>query len=334
MTGPIPIRGPLGLSELLDGTFRLYRACFGRLVLTAAVILVPMGIVSTLVSGVAMGSYLQFFDLLLSEPTPGSLGGPLFGPIALLLLSIAGALATMFVFTSLLSQVFATIHGEDLGLAAGLRRGAHFFWSFFAMSILAGLGIGGIVLITALVAGFLIFGVVAVLVGVTGAFGNSNILLALVMLGTFGLVLFMYVLILLPAGLLAARWIVAPVLIVAEQIGPGGALGRSWHLTAGRLWRCFGYLILLLILNFVILGLPMLVLQWGVLILSMMQMIPWINGALTGIAYFLNVLWYPFLVSALVLLYYDLRVRAESYDLELRISQMEERVRPTTLPNG
>jgi hypothetical protein len=37
-------------------------------------------------------------------------------------------------------------------------------------------------------------------------------------------------------------------------------------------------------------------------------------------------------VAALVLIYLDLRVRAESYDLELRIRQLEESVRPTTLP--
>ena len=78
----------------------------------------------------------------------------------------------------------------------------------------------------------------------------------------------------------------------------------------------------------------MMVLQWGAVILAAFQMMPWIGGGLTGIAYFFNVLWYPFLVSALVLLYYDLRIRAESYDLEFRISQMEDRARPETLPGA
>ena len=332
MARSIPIQGPLGLSDLLDRTFRLYRARFGRLVLTSAIILVPLGIATMLVSGVAMGSYMRFLELLLNGPTPGSTGGTLFGPIAIFLLSIVGTLGTMFVFTSLTSQVFAAIHGEDLELMAGLRRGARFFWSFLAMSILAGLGFGGIILGTGLIIGFVVFGVTAVLVGVSSAFGDSNVFFALIMLGTFGMVLFAYLLVLLPAILLAARWIVAPVLIVVEQAGPGTALGRSWRLTSGRLWRCFGYLILLMILNFVVLGLPMMVLQWAALILAAFQMIPWFSGAVTGVAYFLNVLWYPFLASALVLLYYDLRVRAESYDLDLRISQMEESVRPATLP--
>jgi hypothetical protein len=52
-----PFQTPLGLGQLLDRVFRLYRLRFGKLVLTAAIFFVPLGVLAALLLGVAMSSY-------------------------------------------------------------------------------------------------------------------------------------------------------------------------------------------------------------------------------------------------------------------------------------
>ena len=130
-----------------------------------------------------------------------------------------------------------------------------------------------------------------------------------------------------------ARWVAAPTVLVVERLGPVAALRRSWQLTRSNLWRAFGYLVLLAIFNFIVLGLPVSVLQWLLVCALTTQWYGWLSGLLVGLGYLLNVLWYPFLVLALVLLYFDLRVRNESLDLEMRVRALEESTRPSTLPS-
>src|SRR4051812_48180789 len=60
--GPIAITGPLSIADLLDRAFRALRARFGILILSAAVVLIPLGLVTALLSGRFMTGY---FDLIL-----------------------------------------------------------------------------------------------------------------------------------------------------------------------------------------------------------------------------------------------------------------------------
>jgi hypothetical protein len=105
-------------------------------------------------------------------------------------------------------------------------------------------------------------------------------------------------------------------------------LDRSWALTRNDLWRCFGFLVLLVIFNFVVIGLPISILQWVLMFALTTQWYGWLSGLMAGLSYFVNILWYPILVLALVLLYFDLRVRNESLDLDMRIRQLEQSMQP------
>ena len=104
-------------------------------------------------------------------------------------------------------------------------------------------------------------------------------------------------------------------------------------MTRNHLWRTFGYLLLLFIFNAVVLGLPMAVLQWVLLFALTTQWYAWLSGLLVGLGYLVNVLWYPFIVLALTMYYFDLRVRNESLDLEVRVRRLEESKRPASLPS-
>jgi hypothetical protein len=114
---------------------------------------------------------------------------------------------------------------------------------------------------------------------------------------------------------LGVSWSVSfPALIAEEQRGTG-ALRRSFNLVRGRWWSVFGALFLAFLLQFfmgLVIGLPLGILtansdsaSAGALII----------GTLVSVAS--SVITTPFMAAVLVLIYFDLRVRKEGFDLEL-----------------
>jgi hypothetical protein len=59
-------------------------------------------------------------------------------------------------------------------------------------------------------------------------------------------------LLIVPGVYLATRWLVATPALVAEDLGPTAALGRSSELTEGRRWAVFGLMLLYLVVAWVI----------------------------------------------------------------------------------
>lgn len=332
-----PFQAPLGIGQLLDRVFRLYRLRFGQLVLTAAIFFVPLAVLSALLLGVAMSSY---FDLLfnavdlptMDEETLFRASGATIG-LSLLVAGLAlvlGALA----FLAMLAQADATVNGREITVGASIRAGLSRFWTFVGLSLLVALITVGV--LTVIYLGVFLVALVfaGLLAGLAALTGGSNNLVAvgaflLIMALVFGLIFVM----LLPLVFLTTRWFVAPVVILTERCGPVAALRRSWRLTQGSFWRLFGLLILMFVLNGVVLSLPLTLIQFFAVILLTTQVLGAVNGVLTGLGYLVSILWYPFLALTLVLVYYDLRVRKENLDLELRIRALEMAVQPPTLPS-
>lgn len=324
----LQVNRPLGLGELLDGAFRVYRAHFARLVLIAAIFFVPIGVATTLLFGFAMSG---FTDLLfaagsdiVSEYAP-SLFLNLVAYLGLILLSYV---AMTLAYISLTAYSVPLMQGEQISVKASIRRSFHRLLPFIGMAILAGLGIGALTFGLYLVL-MLLFVVFAAAIGLLSNLGDGGGVAAvgLMIIGLFAY-LAALLLVFVPVGLLAARWIAAPTVVVAENLGPKGALDRSWELTRNNLWRCFGYLALIVLFNFLVIGLPISLLQALLAFFLTDQWYGWLNGLVTGLSYFVNILWYPIQVLAVTLLYFDLRVRNESLDLELRIRQLEESTPP------
>lgn len=331
----LQIDRPLGLGELLDGAFRIYRARFARLVLISAVFLVPIGIISTLLLGATVSNFTELLLEVGSEPASTRFDQGLGAVGAYLLTLLLGYAALALTYLSLTSQVVGLLQGEDLTLAESIRRGMRRLPAFIGQVILVGLIVAGLVLVLYILLFFVVFAT-AMALGAIGSFtensgvGIAALALAVVVFIVYGIALFA---VFIPVGLLLARWIAAPTLLVAEKLGPIASLSRSWHLTRNNLWRSFGYLVLLAIFNFVVLGLPVSVLQWLLYFALTSQWYGWLSGLIVGLTYLINVLWYPLLVLALVLLYFDLRVRNESLDLELRLRRLEESVQAGALPS-
>jgi hypothetical protein len=131
----------------------------------------------------------------------------------------------------------------------------------------------------------------------------------------FGGLVLSAVALILPAIWLGVAWSVAfPVLIAEGQRGTK-ALGRTFGLVKGRWWPTFGALFLAFLFQFflgLVLGIPL-----GIVTFTMDR-----NSAValvitTVINVLSSVITTPFMAAVLVLIYFDLRVRKEGFDLEV-----------------
>lgn len=330
-----PFQAPLGLGQLLDRVFRLYRLRFGKLVLTAAIFFVPLAVFSALLLGVAMSSYFGLLFNAMDLPTLDEeaifrASGTTIG-LSLLVAGVALILGGL-AFLATLAQADASVNGKELSVRASVRAGLSRFWAFVGLSLLTALITTGVVLAIyfgAIIVVLIFAGLIAGLSALTEGSGFVAVGAVLLMVAlVFGLIFVM----LLPIAFLTTRWFVAPVVILTERCGPVSALRRSWRLTEGSFWRLFGLLILMAVLNSVVLSLPLSLIQFFAVILLTSQMLGAVNGVLAGLGYLVSILWYPFLALTLVLVYYDLRVRKENLDLDMRIRALEMAVRPPTLP--
>jgi Membrane domain of glycerophosphoryl diester phosphodiesterase len=104
--------------------------------------------------------------------------------------------------------------------------------------------------------------------------------------------------------------------VVFERTGPFAAIGRSWALTKGNWWRVFGTLLVVFLITFVL----QIVLA-GVVggLLAAGDSVSELTAAivLTLVNLLTLALTYPLWASVTSVVYYDLRVRNEAFDLQL-----------------
>jgi hypothetical protein len=110
-------------------------------------------------------------------------------------------------------------------------------------------------------------------------------------------------------------WIVAPPAMFVENIGLGQAIGRSRMLVQGRWWRTFLVLLLLGVIVYVVqLALSAFV-QIAQLVLALVVSRFIATAIATASAQIVGALVNPIMQIAIVLIYFDLRVRREALDL-------------------
>ena len=110
-------------------------------------------------------------------------------------------------------------------------------------------------------------------------------------------------------------WCVVVPLMFVENVGLGAAMGRSWRLVEGRWWRTFFILFLMFVVYYVVsLALrAFIALGQALLQIVVSQLVVlWISGVTSAIV---DSLVFPVLQIAIVLIYFDLRVRKEGLDL-------------------
>ena len=325
MTTQFPLSGPLSVGGLLGRAFRLYRARFRLFLLTAAVFLLPIGIVPAVL---VMFEEVNSFPLLV----PGAIflldSAPTgFTHLAAILIFIVAYILAALAFTI---QSNGLLHGRSPVVREVLRAGLGCLLPYAATTIVEWM----VVIIAVVTAFFMgVFGVMIsflALATVTSPLSRnleSDISLdhaVEMILGFLSFALPTVILGALPVFLLA-RMFVAPAALVVERTGLLDSLRRSWELSQGQSWRMMGYVMLLFLLLRLFNYAPATVFQ-----LVIPRFLPGLDlGLQTGIAIAIHSAMStssaPAAICSTVLLYYDLRIRRGEYnDQELPVAEMEE----------
>lgn len=329
-----PISGPLSLGELLDRSIRLYRKRFGTMLLTGAILVVPYAVLSGLLTGRVMTSYFGALQSLTAPPgSPDFVLQRVMPPVfsmfgGMMLVGLIGMVLLTLANLALIYHGVQGLHGNDLSIGDSYRRARQSFWPYVGMQILQTLALFGLVaavmLFFLLAVGLISFGLYA---GIERMAPDSG---AGAGAGIFVLLICGYLIAVLavmaPVFYLAARWFVAAPCLVVQRLGPVEALRAAWRLSKGYAWRCFGYLFLLSILGLVVASIPAAIVQQLILVFFPADLRFYTLGLSSALTSLFNLFWMPIYATASVLLYYDLRVRRESYDLTLRLEKLEAEV--------
>lgn len=291
----LPRLRPLGIGELLDQTIRLYRRNFLTFIGIIALLQIPLTLLQTLMTWLTSRNLL----IQMENPSTPSAANPyeLFGPEYFIgiggscVLAIVSLVLLRGIATAALTRAIADQYlDKPVGVMAAYRR----------------IGRSWTTLVAALVIGSLLAVGLAIwlLVPCVGWFTGIG---ALAFWG------------------MAIMPLIAPI-VVLEKRSPGQAISRAWDLTRRRFWWVVAFVGLLYVFNQLIVTGPVLVCQflfqflirswgeiWGYANLVTAQTL---TQAMLGLV--LSLIYLPLELTGMTLLYFDLRVRTEGFDLSLQ----------------
>lgn len=289
---------PLGMGELFDRAIRLYRRNFFKFVGVLAIMQIPLAGINLIVN---LASY---DSSILVIPDPAELAAQT-DPF-----SVFGPDYFSTIFTNIFVTIVYLVLVSGIASAAITRLAADsylelpttseaLFGAYEAIgdrwSTLVG-AIGRYVFL-------FLMGFAWTMIPCIGWFTGPGILFVL-------------------AGLVLP--LVAPV-VVLERKSAGMSIRRAWHLVRGRFWWVLGFMLLLFLFNWVVVGGPSLLVGMA-LGFILPEQIAFDNPqllyniqvsvqALSDMVF--NSLYLPLQLTCLTLLYFDLRVRKEGLDLSL-----------------
>ncbi|WP_323958935.1 glycerophosphoryl diester phosphodiesterase membrane domain-containing protein [Arthrobacter sp. JZ12] len=318
--GIIPLR-PLGLGEILDGAFQACRrnplSTFGiailfQVVIAVITVLLTFGLTGTLANlDPVTASASQVTGLVASALSVGSV---------LVLLTSAGVLILQGV---LIIPIARAVLNERTGFAQ--------LWKLAWGRILPLIGLGLILVLLWTVS---VVVLVLIFVGLSLAFEEAAI--AIVIVGIL--------LAIVAAVWLNIKWVMAPAALMLEGVGPITALRRSWTLTTRNWWRTFGILVLTAIivsiitqvvtapLSFIVFGFGSFTTDPASAETALLESLPvlLITQAVTAV---FTAIGFAFQAGVTALLYVDLRIRREGFDIVLlRENEARTQGRATSIP--
>lgn len=298
-----PTLRPLGVGDIVDQTIAIYRASPGLFVVLAALPYLVLAIM-TLVLDLAFAGATPFTNLssilvpsVPSDPTsftsftPGQLAGlvtfgVVIGVVSVLVLSVQAA--------ALVDAMSKRYLGQDTTIIGSLRAGLRASVRLILASIIAFITFVAVVAVAILALGLASTALHNPLPAIVGVIAMIVVVLYVV-----------------------ASWMPLPAVITLEGSGPIAGLRRSWRLAGGARWRILGLLALMSILQGII-GL-----LFGLVLLGTVATGGAVKTVLQEVVNLaVNALWAPIQWGVFTLLYYDLRVRKEAFDLQLAAEAM------------
>lgn len=313
---------PMSVGDILDAAFRLYRSSFLTLLGISALLTVPLAIAQTVVQG-------MFASLLVRMSDPANFGGgqnpferlPLAELLVFYALLFGFSLLQILVVQNLVgAAVVSAADRARAGTPTGILEAHRLGLPRFGALLLASLVLAGIWLVISVAFGACVFGG-AIAVGAAGAMLDSPLLVGFAVLG----ILFIAAMLFIPMALFFyTRFAVVVPAIVLERAGPLAGLGRSWALTGRAFWKSLLIVVLLGLIYYGIVSVPS---QMASFILTFASagspnLLPLASGVASLLAYLGLILVQPLVLLGQTFQYYDLRVRSEALDLELRAGEL------------
>ena len=295
-----PVLRPLGVGDVVDRVFNLYR---GRPLLFLALAAIPYLALFLVIGAMALGfagsfvAIAPFVDAVVTDPESTFEGSAAnlrpevalgaMGAIGLfVLLAIHAAIILLSTQSaSLIEAAAARYLSREASVGGAFRAGL----AAAPRVIFAGLSV------------FVAF--VLLWLGLLVIFFVTRSALVAILGSIVGVVASVY---------LFASWLVAPVVATLEHLGPIAALRRAWGLSDGHRWRILGLQLLLVILQTVVSTLISFVFIASFIGDRTVQLV-----AQQLVNVLATIAWAPVEWAAFTVFYFDLRVRKEALDIAL-----------------
>ena len=276
---------PLAFGEILDGAFSLYRRNFGTFALTAVLPVAAITIAFAMAGGASAMAVAGGDFTAAAAGTMGAFG----------LAMLVTAVASCVMWAGLTHEASEAYHGRPVTVGDGVQAGLRAFLPL--------VGAGIVFFIAFMIGAFAVAMVAGILMAILGPVIGGVLMV--------GLIVAYYL------GVFALMFAVVPAVVV-ERKGPIDALARSIELAKGAIGRVIGAMFVILIISY----LPVLAITMGGVMMmgggaaaaepSLAATL--VQSVLTMLA---SILTTPFMVAAVVLLYFDRRVRTEALDVQM-----------------
>jgi len=308
---------PMNLGELLDRTFGLYRSHF---VLFVGIMALPQLFavaINLFVQGLT-GPQLMFPSADASAAQPAINFAAIMGGMAVmgLVYWVVYAIA-LGATTFAVSEVFL---GRHASIRGSYDRMKGRFWRLMDVVFSASLRVFGVFLLCILVIGAVIAATVAATAGAGSALSRIGVAVGILAGYIVGIWL---------AIRFALRYSVSIPAALMEDLKARPAMKRSAELMKGNIGRAFLMILLFLMVTysaiFLIQG-PFLVATFLMGVDGVPPM--WITSLSTVMGGVAGALVAPLMMIALVLLYYDVRMRREAFDLNYMLGALDGKAQP------
>jgi hypothetical protein len=291
-----PALRPLGVGDVLDELFAVYRRGFKTFMAIAAIVHLPLALLSLPLAMTSAAYWREQQGGAWWFGTRYFAGGPMepwqsaLSLVLVLFSTVAGCLE----MGAIVHATSALYVGEPSTVGGAYRQAFGRFWALFRIGVLLVVAAAAVMVVWLLPA----------------ALGPALICVTTPLVAILGM-------------WLVVRWSLAIPALVVERVGASQALRRSTELVRGAWWRSFVTLLLVTILSMV-LWLLAVVLVGAIIAGAQAVIAPGLNGPADWAAILESLLnnvvgWLvaPLFYIGVTILYYDRRVRGEAYDLSL-----------------
>jgi hypothetical protein len=291
----------MAVGEWLDATFTMYRRNFVLIASIAAVVQIPYALLTWLLfelTGVATFVRSPFASLGTQTITPAQEQQLLNTYLGVLAVSLGLLLVSLLVVVPLgEAATTRAVSDRYLDRPSSLLAAYRAAWSRLGALITMIL-----LLIAAYIGTLGVLIVLIILLSVAGAGGLGVLLAILAAIAVIPALLFVYV-----------RTAVAVPAIVLERVSGWHGLQRSWNLVGGRFWPTFGRLAILWVIAAIISSVVAAIFEvpGGALFPNNSFVFDQVASAIAAV--FVG----PITYIGVTLLYYDIRIRKEGFDIEM-----------------